>query len=78
MSQVTQLLGAIDAGDSQAATPAAPGYASISWTPAIPGYVLQETWDLSSASWTYSVSGSTNPITLPTDASAKFFRLQKQ
>ena len=42
--------------------PATPGNASISWTPNTPGFVLQETWVLSPANWTNSVSGATNPI----------------
>ena len=32
--------------------PAAPGQATISWTPNTPGFVLQETWVLSPANWT--------------------------
>jgi hypothetical protein len=58
-------------------TRAAPGYAMISWAPNTAGFVLQETWSLSPANWTNSPSGSTNPITLPKDAAAKFFRLRK-
>ena len=57
--------------------PAAPGYATISWTPNTPGFLLQETWSLSPANWTNSPSGSTNPVTLPVTGGAKFFRLGK-
>ena len=57
--------------------PATPGNATISWTPNTPGFVLQETWSLSPSNWTNSVSGSTNPITLPTTAAARFYRLFK-
>ena len=57
--------------------PAAPGFATISWAPSTAGFVLQETWSLSSPNWTNSPSGSTNPITVSTDAAAKFFRLGK-
>jgi hypothetical protein len=43
----------------------------------MPGYVLQETLLLSPANWTNSVSGSTNPITVPANLPLKFFRLFK-
>jgi len=56
---------------------AAPGFAAISWTPATQGFVLQETWSLSTANWTNSPSGSTNPVTLPAIGGARFFRLRK-
>ncbi len=59
-------------------SPAPPGFCTISWTPSSSGFVLQETWDLSPANWTNSPSGSTNPVTLTTTATAKFFRLQKR
>lgn len=36
--------------------PAAPGNATISWTPFTPGYVLQESWALMPANWTNSSS----------------------
>ncbi len=58
-------------------TRAAPGYAMLSWTPNTVGFVLQETWNLSPPNWTNSLSGSTNPITVPVTAAAKFFRLRK-
>jgi hypothetical protein len=57
--------------------PATPGYVTISWTPDAPGFVLQETWNLSTATWTNSLSGSTNPITFSTLTAAKYFRLRK-
>ncbi|PWU15813.1 MAG: hypothetical protein C5B50_14630 [Verrucomicrobia bacterium] len=56
--------------------PAAPGSATISWTPNTPGFVLQETWSLTPANWTNSLSGSANPVTFPTLA-ARFYRLRK-
>jgi hypothetical protein len=56
---------------------AAPGNPSISWTPATPGFVLQETWSLSPANWTNSISGITNPIVVPATVPAKFYRLFK-
>jgi hypothetical protein len=57
--------------------PAAPGQATISWTPNTPGFVLQETWVLSPANWTNSPSGATNPITVPATLPTKFYRLFK-
>ena len=57
---------------------ATPGYATISWAPRAPGFVLQEAWSLSPANWTNSISGTTNPVTIPADTTARFFRLRKQ
>jgi hypothetical protein len=57
--------------------PAAPGYATISWLPNTPGFVLQESSSLSPATWTNSASGATNPITIPAMLPAKFYRLKK-
>ena len=54
-----------------------PGQAVISWTPNAPGYILQETWVLSPANWTNSVSGVTNPIVVPALVPSKFYRLFK-
>lgn len=51
------------------------GEATISWSPATTGFVLQETWSLSSPNWTNSPSGSTNPATVPATMSTKFYRL---
>ena len=55
--------------------PATPGNVTISWTPNPPGFVLQESWQLSPANWTNSASGATNPITVPAVVPAKFYRL---
>jgi len=57
--------------------PSGAGQPMISWTPATPGFVLQETWVLSPANWTNSPSGATNPITVPTTLPIKFYRLFK-
>jgi hypothetical protein len=57
--------------------PAASGQASLSWTPATPGFVFQETWGLSPANWTNSPSGAANPIVVPATVPAKFYRLHK-
>jgi hypothetical protein len=56
----------------------APGFAIISWSPATPGFVLQETWSLTPPNWTNSASGQLNPASVSATNSAKFFRLNKQ
>ena len=56
-------------------TATAAGQATVSWTPATAGFVLQESPTLSPAAWTYSVSGATNPAAIFTSAAAKFYRL---
>ena len=62
---------------SLAIVPAGAGSNNISWTPDLPGYVLQETPGLSPAAWTNSPSGATNPIVVPTAEATKFYRLFK-
>ena len=57
--------------------PAAPGWATISWTPPTPGFVLQETVSLAPSHWTNSPSGPTNPATVPATLPARFYRLLK-
>lgn len=57
--------------------PAAPGFATISWSPATPGFILQETPTLSLPVWINSPSGPTNPATVPISKSTKFYRLFK-
>ena len=57
--------------------PAAPGNATISWTTDTPGYVLQQTTTLSPVNWTNSPSGATNPIVVPVNQAARFYRLFK-
>jgi hypothetical protein len=56
---------------------AAPGQATISWTPDTPGFVLQETLSLSPANWINSPSSATNPVTIPAALPKKFYRLFK-
>ncbi len=51
--------------------------ARISWTPATPGYVLQETTTLAPPNWVNSPSGAANPVTVPPGPNAKFYRLRK-
>ena len=60
-----------------AIVPAAPGQATISWLPNTPGYILQETWVLSPANWTNSISGAANPVVVPAVVPSKFYRLFK-
>jgi hypothetical protein len=57
--------------------PAAPGFAAISWTPAVPGFRLQDNRSLSPATWTNSVSNATNPVVVPVNQTNHFFRLIK-
>ena len=57
--------------------PATPGNATISCTPATPGFFLQESFSLSPANWTNSLSGATNPIVVPATLPTKFYRLFK-
>jgi hypothetical protein len=57
--------------------PAAPGNALIFWTPATPGFVLQETLSLSPTNWMNSASGATNPIIVPANSPVRFYRLIK-
>jgi hypothetical protein len=52
------------------------GHATISWAPAAPNYVLQETTNLTSLSWVDSASGSANPATVATLGTVKFYRLR--
>lgn len=57
--------------------PAAPGSATLSWTPNTAGFVLQESWSLAPANWTNSPSGAANPIVVPATSPARFYRLFK-
>ena len=57
--------------------PATPGNATISWAPNTPGFVLQETWVLSPANWTNSLSGATNPVIVPATLPKKYYRVFK-
>jgi hypothetical protein len=48
---------------------------TISWTPPLPGWSLQESLSLAPAVWSNSPSGAVNPITMPATNSVQFFRL---
>ena len=56
---------------------AGPNQARISWSPATPGFVLQETLNLSITNWVNSASGATNPVIVPATLPTKFYRLNK-
>ena len=47
----------------------------ISWSPVTPGFGLEATGDLSSPAWS-SVSGS-SPVTIPINATGRFYRLKQ-
>ena len=56
---------------------AAPGFATVSWTPPTPGFTLQTSESLAPASWV-TVPGATNPpATVPATLPARFYRLLK-
>ena len=55
--------------------PATSGNATISWSPATLGFVLQKTWFLTPTNWTNSPSGATNPMIVPATLPSKFYRL---
>ena len=56
---------------------AAPGQATISWTPATPGFLLQENLNLATTNWVNSPSAATNPVTVPANGVVKFYRLHR-
>jgi hypothetical protein len=56
---------------------AAPRFATVSWSPATPGFVLQETLNLSVPNWTNAPSGATNSIPVRATLPTKFYRLFK-
>ena len=58
-------------------TAAAPGFATVTWDPPTPGFVLQTSPSLSPPVWTNAPSGSTNPVTVPATLPKTFYRLHK-
>lgn len=54
----------------------APGQVILSWVPATPGFVLQESTSLQSGVWTDVAGGSATPVTVALGAGLRFFRLQ--
>jgi hypothetical protein len=55
----------------------APGLATISWSPATPGFVLQMSDNLTTPNWSDTPSGAANPTTVPATLPSKFYRLRK-
>lgn len=53
------------------------GGAVLSWRPNVPGFVLQTNAAASPNGWGDLPNGVSNPMTVPTDSSARFFRLRK-
>ena len=52
------------------------GLATISWSPAPAGYVLQVNDTLNPASWANAPSGTANPVSVTATGPARFFRLK--
>lgn len=50
---------------------------TISWEPATPGWILQESENINPASWDDAPSGSQNPVQLPVEDGNRFFRLHR-
>jgi hypothetical protein len=53
------------------------GTNEISWTPAVPGWILQETFSLQT-NWTDCASGPTNPVSIPSTEATMFYRLRQE
>jgi len=54
-----------------------PSQARVSWSPQVPGWLLQETPSLAPTAWGNSPSGATNPALVPSGTPTKFYRLFK-
>ena len=54
----------------------APGQVILSWVPATPGFVLQESTSLQGGVWTDVAGGSATPVTVTLGPGFRFFRLQ--
>lgn len=55
--------------------PADPGFATISWSPASPDFVLQSSATLAPPAWALAPSGTNNPVIVPALGPARFYRL---
>lgn len=53
------------------------GNIALSWTPATPGFVLQQSPALAPKEWQNAPSGATNPIVIPANAAERYYRLRK-
>lgn len=62
-------------------TPTGTAQVMVSWTPNTPGFVLQESWSLTTPHWTNAPTGATNPVNISVAGlatpPARFFRLFK-
>jgi hypothetical protein len=58
-------------------SPGTPGTTTLSWSPATPGFVLQENLNLATTNWLNSPSGPTNPASVSQSGPVKFYRLFK-
>ena len=58
-------------------TNAAPGLATIWWTPPTPGFTLQSADRLSPTNWVNATSGTNNPATVPAAVPTRFYRLTR-
>lgn len=54
-----------------------PGEVTLSWSPEITGFILQQNLSLDPATWTNAPSGATRPITVAVVPPRRFFRLFK-
>lgn len=59
-------------------SPAGQNQAVISWSPNVPGYVLEEASSVSGSGWTTAPSGATNPVVVPLSLPARFYLLSRQ
>lgn len=53
------------------------GRVRLAWMPNSPGYVLQETVQLTAPDWKNVADGTTNPRLIPAGFSARYYRLRK-
>ena len=66
------------AGPTLLVVPAGLGFATISWNPDSPGFVLQMNSTVDNpAGWSDAPSGSANPATVPAATGNRFFRVRK-
>lgn len=53
------------------------GFATISWNPATPGFVLQQSDSLTAPNWSNAPSGAANPTIVPATLPSRFYRLRR-
>ena len=55
-----------------------PGQVKVSWSPVLPGFVLQQTENLNGSQiWTNVANGTNSPVDIPVAEGSKYFRLYK-